>query len=114
MQRAIYKPEVVAQWRQLLKEHDRKYGRYTLGCGIASALGLIAAALLREPAFLALFALGFTGVILLAHAGTNRLICPNCGKRPGSAQSSAITIDMCNHCHAWLKSPYASDQEPAV
>ena len=114
MQRAIYKREVVEQWQRLLNQHDRTYGRYALGSGIASALGLLAAVLFREPAFLALFAFGFAGVILLAHAGSNRLVCPNCGKQPGSARSSPVTIDMCNHCHAWLKSPYASVQEPAV
>ena len=110
MQRAVYKKEVTDQWSVLVRDHNRTYGRYAIASGLVAALGLLAA-FLFGPAFLIVFCLGFTGVILLAHAGNSRFKCPNCGLRPGSARNSPITAEICNHCQFWLKSPYASDQQ---
>jgi hypothetical protein len=110
MQRAVYNKEVIAQWGALMRDHNRTYGRYTIASGVVAAFGLIAA-FLFSPIFFIAFLLGFAGVILLAHAGTSRFKCPNCGVRPGSLRSSPVTAEICPHCHFWLKSPYASDQQ---
>lgn len=110
MKRAVYKQEVIDQWAVLVRDYDRIYGRYAIASGLIAVMGLAAAFLFSKPVFFGLFSLGFAGVILLAHAGTSRFKCPNCGLRPVSLHISPVTADMCTHCHAWLKSPHASDQ----
>src|SRR5690606_27523268 len=77
MKRAVYKQEVIDKWTVLVSRQDRTYGRYAIVSATAALIGL-AAALLFKPIFIGLFFLGFTGVILLAHAGTSRFKCPNC------------------------------------
>ena len=113
MQRAVYNKDVIAQWDALVRDHNRTYGRYAIASGIIAVLGVVAG-LLFSQAFLVAFFLGFAGVILLAHAGTSRFKCPNCGTRPGSLRNSPLTAEICPHCHFWLKSPYASDQQGAA
>ena len=113
MHRAVYNKEVIAQWSALVRDHNRTYGRYTIASGIVAASGLVAAFLFSQI-FLIVFFFGFGGVILLAHIGTSRFRCPNCGARPGSLRNSPVTAEICPHCHFWLKSPYASDQQGAA
>jgi hypothetical protein len=104
---------VISQWSALVRAHNRTYGRYAIASGIVAALGLIAG-LVFSHVFLVAFFLGFAGVILLAHAGTSHFKCPNCGFRPGSPRNSPLAAEICSHCHYWLKSPYASDQQGAA
>jgi len=108
--RAIYNPDVIAEWDRICAASRRKSRLlwYVLGVCLAVALlvplsGLVAFfPYVLVVGFLALWA---SSALRFGYQAI--LECPNCGESPVhlGRRIPLYDVDYCPHCYHWLRSP---------